>query len=126
MTKSVNPDLSLIYSCESFRSRQSSRNVLRQEPSWLLVQEFNLSPSRATRDEPDDLGDRHIDWGDIKNYVGQDHFAIALRPDTESVVAGFENNPISKWVTLSLRCRQCAYGQTFIVDVFSVHPWGSE
>ena len=69
MTKSVNPDLSLIYSCESFRSRQSSRNVLRQELSWLLVQEFNLNPSHATHDEPDDLGDRHIDRADIKNYV---------------------------------------------------------
>ena len=74
MTKSVNPDLSLIYSCESFRSRQSSQNVLRQEPSWLLLQQFNLNPSHASRDEPDDLGDRHIDWGDIKNYVGQEHF----------------------------------------------------
>jgi len=95
MTKFVKPDLSLIYSRESFRSRQSSRNVLRQEPSWLLVQEFNLNPSHATRDEPDDLGDRHIDRGDIKNYVGQEHFEIALRPDTESIVTGFENNPIS-------------------------------
>lgn len=96
MTKSVNPDLSLIYSCESFRSRRSSQNVLRQEPSWLLVQEFNLNPSHATRDEPDDLGDRHIDRGNIKNYVGQEHFEIALRQGTESIVAGFENNPISK------------------------------
>ena len=95
MTKSVNPDLSLIYSCESFRSRQSSQNVLRQEPSWLLLQQFNLNPSHATRDEPDDLGDRRIDRGDIKNYVGQEHFEIALRPDTESILAGFENNPIS-------------------------------
>ena len=95
MTKSVNPDLSLIYSCESFRSRQSSQNVLRQEPSWLLVQKFNLNPSHATHDGPDDLGDRRIDRGDIKNYVGQEHFEIALRPDTESIVAGFENDPIS-------------------------------
>lgn len=95
MTKSVNPDLSLIYSCESFRSRQSSQNVRRQEPSWLLVQEFNLKPSHATHDEPDDLGDRHIDRADIKNYVGQEHFEIALCLDTESIVAGFENNPIS-------------------------------
>ena len=126
MTKSVNPDLSLIYSCESFRSRQSSRNVLRQELSWLLVQEFNLNPSHATHDEPDDLGDRHIDRADIKNYVGQEHFEIALCLDTESIVAGFENNPISNWVTLSLRCRQCGYSQTFIVDVLSVRLWGSE
>ena len=70
-----------IYSCESFRSRQSSRNVRRQELSWLLVQEFNLNPSHATHDEPDDLGDRHIDRADIKNYVGQEHFEIALCPD---------------------------------------------
>lgn len=95
MNKFVNPDLSLIYSCESFRSRQSSRNVLRQEPSWLLVQQFNLNPSHVTHDEPDDLSDRHIDRADIKNYVGQEHFEIALCPDTESLVAGFENNPIS-------------------------------
>lgn len=95
MTKSLNPDLSLIYSCESFRSRQSSRNMLRQEPSWLLVQEFNINPSHATHDETDDLGDRRIDRGNIKNYVGQEHFEIALRQGTESIVAGFENNPIS-------------------------------
>ena len=38
---------------------------------------------------------RRIDRGDIKNYIGQEHFEIALRPDTESIVAGFENNPIS-------------------------------
>ena len=48
-----------------------------------------------THDEPDDLSDRHIDRADIKNYVGQEHFEIALCPDTESLVAGFENNPIS-------------------------------
>ena len=97
MTKSLNPDLSLIYSCESFRSRQLSQNVLRQEPSWLLLQQFDLNPSHATRDEPDDLGDRRIriDRGDIKNYVGHEHFEIALRPYTESTIAGFENNPIS-------------------------------
>ena len=119
MNKFVKPGLSLIYSCESFRSRQSSRNVFRQEPSWLLFQQFNLNPPHATHDEPDDLGERHIDWEDIKNYIGQEHFKITLRPDTESI-----EQYLSSWVTLSLSCRQCAYNQTCIVDVLSVRLLG--